>query len=79
MRLICMECGENFDDSDAGREVETMFFDGRRYVVERWLVCPYCGGEDLRDANRCPKCGEWKLYEDDYCLSCAECMEDEDD
>jgi hypothetical protein len=53
--MLCLDCGAAFEQ--AREVVERHGLDTPPY--ERLLVCPRCGGADLRDTHRCDLCGEW--------------------
>ena len=47
----CQQCGQVFLDSDAGQGKEMDVLSGRPTVWIYFLVCPFCGSEDLDEVE----------------------------
>ena len=56
--LVCKECGEIFQEEDAGELIYTENL-GEFSRRETWMTCPNCGSDDITDAEKCECCGEW--------------------
>ena len=63
--IYCNECGAITE----GKERAEMI-DGRS---RPYMVCAYCGSDDVENAVKCILCGEWKQRDhSDICESCFE-------
>lgn len=85
--LICADCNNTFEDPRIRTDLLTVV-DHRPYR-EEVAVCPFCGSEDIDDAELCPMCDEYR-HEDEmvdlsdynthigekYTRVCKYCMED---
>ena len=54
--MYCNDCNELFLDSEAESR-PTVLEDGKP-PWERVMLCPFCGSEDLDEADSCERCGE---------------------
>lgn len=73
MSLICVECGNIFDECEVAVDLE--YHDevpGGAY--ERFMKCPCCGSDEIEESARCKKCkGEFlpgELFGSYYCEDC---------
>lgn len=73
MELIykCHDCGEAFNEPKIETWVERQDGDPVRY---RLLFCPYCGSEDIDEAEECSECGEYHF--ELFNGICAGCLKD---
>ena len=69
---ICKSCGEHFDDPDVKKEYTGVSSEGYHEYFEVGH-CPYCGSDDIEEAEKCRICGEW-FYSDgkEFCNNCLE-------
>ena len=65
---ICKHCEEIFSEPRIEDHWETAY---EATCPSKIAVCPHCGSDDIRTAQRCGLCGEWQ--EQEYC---EECMDD---
>lgn len=73
MSLICVECGNIFDECEAAVDLEYHpEVPGGAY--ERFIKCPCCGSDKIEESARCEKCkGEFlqdELFGSYYCEDC---------
>lgn len=76
MPLICVECGNIFDECEAAVDFEYHSeVPGGAY--ERFVKCPCCGSDEIGESARCKKCGV-EFLEDDLFGSyyCEECLKE---
>lgn len=73
MYLHCMDCGEIFEESEAGK----MYDDPSPAGVGlpsgsiEYTVCPKCGSDYIEDAEECPLCGTPFASGEEVCPDCA--------
>ena len=76
MSLICVSCGNIFDECEAAVDLEYHSeVPGGAY--ERFAKCPCCGSDEIEEATRCDKCmGEF--LPDELCGSyyCKDCLQE---
>ena len=75
MPLICVECGNIFDECEAAVDLEYHSeVPGGAY--ERFMKCPCCGSDEIEESSRCKNCkGEFlpdELFGSYYCKECLE-------
>ena len=73
MPLICVECGNIFDECEAAVDLEYHSeVPGGAY--ERFMKCPCCGSDEIEESSRCKNCkGEFlpdELFGSYYCKDC---------
>lgn len=73
MPLICVECGNIFDECEASVDFEYHSeVPGGAY--ERFMKCPCCGSDEIEESARCKKCGgeflPGELFGSYYCEEC---------
>ena len=81
-KWICSDCGETFDEEDAGCYSEWEGEGVMRGEIT-YMCCPKCGSDSLEEAEECDWCGEsfdkTDMIEVDgtwYCKECAEAVHD---
>lgn len=71
-KYICYDCGEVFDEDEAG----TMYDDPSPAGVGlpsgsiAYMVCPHCGSDYYGEAKECPLCGEYHEGSELFCEDC---------
>ena len=76
---LCGNCGRETDNVKQ-KPGELVNFWGAAIREKPQAVCPYCGGDELRPAERCDRCG--RVFETDSLYGgyyCRECMEKQND
>lgn len=63
--IYCNDCGAITDGKVRAEQIDGFF---REYVV-----CEYCGSDNVSDAVKCQVCGEWK--QDDLSDTCERCSD----
>lgn len=80
--LVCLECGEIFEEPKLWQEDRGEYFGFPSY--ERFLGSPCCEGNYAK-AHQCDSCGDWitdnyiKIRHQRYCQNCYETIELGDD
>lgn len=81
-KWICSDCGETFDEEDAGCYSEWEGEGVMRGEIT-YMCCPKCGSDSLEEAEECDWCGETYdkydlIHVDDtkMCKKCAEAIHD---
>lgn len=73
----CSECGELFEKSEAGGRAEDPSPRGVSLASGYYLtdVCPWCGSDELIEANECVLCGDPIKPTTRFCRDCMDYME----
>lgn len=76
MSLICVSCGNIFDECEAAVDFEYHSeVPGGAY--ERFVKCPCCGSDEIEESARCKKCGGEFLPDDLFgSYYCEECLKE---
>jgi len=74
--FICADCGEKFNEDNAGEDL-VVHDEVRPRYVERFIKCPACGSTRFVQAVYCKKCGE-PFEEHELCggYYCDDCLEE---
>lgn len=73
---ICNCCGEVVDDLKEVREF--MGYYGSAPAYDSDYVCPYCGSDDLDEAEECECCGEYHRVDELTNGVCDDCLHSHD-
>ena len=70
MSYYCNDCCEIFDESEADSR-ETVLGDSMPPGT-RVALCPYCGSDDLEEADTCERCGTPIPPDEHLCDDCRD-------